>query len=603
MRRAFISVAVLGMVLAALASATAQEQDAGDREAQEQEAPRGALVIGLPLEEARLLVDRRPAAVGLGVYPPSRDARAFLAAFARGDDLEGGGLLEPARADELSVAAGVAARASDDTIAFLAEVVAPDGGTVPAALAADVGVVVLRLADEADAVLRLTDRPTFVLGTEGRTPLLVAMLNVPSDGLLAGGVARRTGIVTPADLARTILDAAGVAAGPPGELLRIEPAARPLEPLDELAARLEADASFPGPLTKATVGIGLFAVGLGTAALVLRQRRFARALAVGVLTLPAGYVAALFLAGRGWLVRAPLVAGAFVVGGLLSRAGARRTAGWIALLTTVALAGLTLVAEAAPDGPVARGLWGDPLVSWRFFGLRNHLAAFLAGGFLSAAVLLALPAWLLIGGGAAIGFVIAAPTLGANFVAVMTLGIAVTLVVLARAAGRPRMMHLPYAAVAGIAAIAAALLADAGTPVSHGGRAVRSIGEGGVDALWDIVTRRARLNVDEITAFGVYGVIAFALAAFALALMFWWSLRAADAEVSLRAGVGGLAAAALVALVVEDSGFFVGGILGLFPWALFVIERAEAVSLPPATAPPPAPADPSPPDPAGTRTA
>ena len=547
-----------------------------------QEPASGALIIGLPLEEARALAQRRPAALGLGVYPPSRDAAAFLTVMARGDALEDGGLRAPIETAGRRIAAGVAARAGDDPVVALARaVVGGEPGSVASALDADVSVVVVRLADDAEALLRLDPRPAVVVATDGRTPVLIALLGVPADGLLANGVARRTGIVTPADVARTVLDAAGIPVGPPGELLTVEPDADPASFLEQLAARMEADTGFLRPLTKGTVLAGIVGIVLGTLMLLLGRRRLARAFALATAMVPAGYLGALFVQGATWEQRSLVIVGAFGLGAAASIAGARRTAGWLLLATTIALAAVTVIAEAAPDGAVARALWGNPLDSWRFFGLRNHLAAFLAGGYLAGAVLLALPSLVVIGGGVVIGFVVAAPTLGANFVAVLTLGFGTTMIVLARAAGRPRFLHLPFAAVAGGIAIGAALAVDAGTPVSHGGRAVESIRSGGIDEFFDIIARRARLNVDEITSVGVWGVIAFVLAAFILGLLFWWALRAEPADTTLRAGVGGLAASALVALVIEDSGFWMGSILGIYPWIVFTLERARAEVLAP----------------------
>lgn len=556
--------------------------------------PRGILLIGLPEAEARALALRRPMALGLGVYPPSRDARAFLATTARGED-GSSGFLAAASAADVTVSTGAATRVVG---ASPADVAAAFGepGTVADALAATISVVALRLADDAEALMRLDDRPVMVIGTDGQTPLLIGAVD-GFEGVLAGGVARRDGVVTPADLAASIASAAGIAgAGLDGEVLTVEPAGGPLRTLDRLAARWEADLGFPQPLTHSTVGVGLGAVVFGSIALFAGRRRLAAAFAAGGAAAPAGYVGALFLEGASWQVRASIVVAAFLIGVLTSLAGARRAAGWILAVTTFGIAGLTLAAASAPDGPVAAGLWGDPLDSWRFFGLRNHLAMFLAGGFVATVTLLALPSWLLVAGGVVIGFVVGAATLGANFVAVGVLGFAVVLVVLARAGGRPRFLHLPFAAVAGAIAVGVALLADAGSPISHGGRAVQGVRSGGLEAAWEIVSRRARLNYDEITALDGLGIIAFVLAAFALAMLFWWALREHDADPVMRGGVGGLAAAALVTLVAEDSGFFVGSILGLYPWIIFTLERvspAAAAGLPQG-APPPSAALPSP---------
>jgi len=553
------------------------------------EQPGRVLVIGLPEDQARALAQRRPMAAGLGVYPDSRDARAFLARVARGDDGASG---VAGAASDAGIGIGVGATASVQGEPA-ADVAAAFGtpGTVADALGAPIAIVALRLADDAEALLRLDDRPAIVVGTIGRTPVLVGLLDVASDGVLGGGVARRTGVVTPGDLAATILDRAGLPTGATaGEVLIIKPSARPLDLLDALAARWEADLGFTEGLTLATVGVGIFAVVFGSLALAMGYRRIASVIAVGGAAAPAGYVGGLFLEGADWTTRAGVVIAAFLLGAIGSFAGPRRAAGWLMLATTFGVAALTIVASSAPDGSVAAALWGDPLGSWRFFGLRNHLAMFLAGGFVAGVTLLAMPSLLLVAGGVVVGSVVGAATLGANFVAVAVLGFAVVLVVLARASGRPRFIHLPFAGVAGVLAALAALLADAGTPASHGGRAVQGVRDGGLEAAWDILTRRARLNYEEITSLGWVGPIAFVLAAFALALLFWWALREANAEPYARAGVGGLAAAALITLIAEDSGFFVGSILGLYPWVVFALDQAVRVDgdlTTPGTAPPP----------------
>lgn len=578
--RKLLVVALLAACTATLASAARAQEDR----------PSGVLVFGLPVDELRILAARQRIAVGLGVYPPSREATGFLDALVYGDGPDGG-ILGAATAAGLEVRAGLAARAAGTPAAAVAAAFGQPS-TIARALDAPISVLAVRLADDVEAVLRLDRRPAFVIASDGRTPMLVASLDVPATGLLANGIARRDGLVTPADLARSILAAAGIDAGEPGLVLTVEPHAAPLTDLEELRHRLEDDLGILLPLTLAAVAAGIGAVVIGSAALAWRRGRLAAAFAVGAAAIPAGYTAGLVLPGASWEARAAIVAGAVALGMGVSLAGARRAAGWLLVLTAFAVAALTGIAAAAPEGRIALGLWGNPLESWRFFGLLNHQAAFVTGGFLIGGTLLALPASLLAVGAVVVGVVVGAPALGANFVAVLTLGFAAVLIVLARAAGRPRFLHLPFAAVGGVLAMGAALLADAGSPVTHGGRAVRDIRSGGVDAAWDILTRRARLNYEEIAELGVVGVVAFVLSVFALAMLFWWALRAEAPDPIARAGVAGVAGTALLTLVVEDTGFFTGAIIGLFAWIAWAIETtrtlehpAEAVA---AAHPPPA---------------
>ena len=71
---------------------------------------------------------------------------------------------------------------------------------------------------------------------------------------------------------------------------------------------------------------------------------------------------------------------------------------------------------------------------------------------------------------------------------------------------------------------------------------------------------RARLNYGEISSLGPKGFITFVLVALALAWLFVWGLRSSSLSPLLRAGVAGVAAAGMAALVVEDSGFLTAGI-------------------------------------------
>lgn len=532
----------------------------------------GVIVVGLPEHEARALVDRGPAAAGLGVYPPSRAAGAFLDAF--------GASFAPAVKDGFVVGVGSDEHAMEgDHGALIGAVQGGPAGSVPRALDADVSILAMDLADDVVAIMRFDDRPVFVLGIGTRTPLLTARLDVPASGVLADGVARRAGIVTPEDLTATVLEVLGVpVAADAGRPMVVEPAIDPLVRLDALATRLERDVDYAPHLTRVTAGAGIAAVVLGTLAMWLRRRRLAAALVRAGAMVPAGYLGALFINDSRWQVRAVVVLGAFLFGLVFATGSTRRLCGWILLLSTFAVAAVTLAAAASPDAEPAMSLWGNPLVSWRFFGLRNHLAAFLAGGYLVGASLLAFPAWLIGLGGVAVGVVVGAPTLGANFIAVLTLAFGVSLVLLARAAGRVRPLHLPIAAVVAAGATLAVLVADAGSPASHGGRAVASVRAGGLATAWDIVARRARLNLDLITGLGIIGVAGFVLAALALAWIFVWALRAEGSPFSLRAGVAGVAAAALVALVVEDSGFYVGGLMGLYPWIGFAADGTDRLS-------------------------
>ena len=76
----------------------------------------GVIIVGLPADQARVVTARTDAALGLGVYPSSREAEAFFSVLARGDRVEAGGIIEAAEESGLTVEAAVAARAGDDPV-------------------------------------------------------------------------------------------------------------------------------------------------------------------------------------------------------------------------------------------------------------------------------------------------------------------------------------------------------------------------------------------------------------------------------------------------------------------------------------------------------
>src|SRR5204862_6753233 len=126
---------------------------------------------------------------------------------------------------------------------------------------------------------------------------------------------------------------------------------------------------------------------------------------------------------------------------------------------------------------------------------------------------------------------------------------------------------------------AGALFAEAGRVSSHGGRAVESISTGGWRTAWEFFRLRARLNYGEISSLGPKGFITFVLVALALAWLFVWGLRSSSLSPLLRAGVAGVAAAGMAALVVEDSGFLTAGIYLLYPALGFATGYADRVLL------------------------
>ena len=604
MRRVLAIVAAAGLLVLSAGAAHAR----ADRFVE----THGLVVLAMPEAEGNTFLDRHGTALGLGVYPTSRAPADLIAAIGRGgpdlsEEPTTAGPGQPGRIGSLlPERRGAVVPSMRDSVArgvldALTIEPAPLGQVLRQGMPDDVVVLVVRRAEDAEAALRIMRPPRrgpwdgeiLVLAVGERTPVTFGLaLPFASDGpdaVLAGSETRRTGVATPYDLAATIL--AGANGDPSlaaGRVLGRTASDAPRVALADLAERMERGHDFEEPLTKATVAFGLAGLLPGTLALALRRRRLAAAFARAASLVPAGYIGSLFLPDASWETRASVIAGAFTVGLSVGFRNTRRFVGWVFMLTGIAIVAVTVLAAREPDGYIAWSLWGDPLVSWRFFGLPNRMVSFLTGGVLVGAGAIGLAWWvaLPIAGGAIA--VIAAPALGANFVGVLTFAFGAVIATFASIARRVRIWHLPIAIVSASGALIAAMYVDAERGTSHGGRAAAAIRDSGLDTARDILEARARLNLESITDLGAWGAAAFAMAAVALGLLFWWGARSTVAAPRLRAAVAGAAAAGLAALVVEDSGFYTGGILGVFPWVGYLAARADAEpsQLPAASAPP-----------------
>jgi hypothetical protein len=447
----------------------------------------------------------------------------------------------------------------------------PSAAVVPPIAHSIVDIVVgEQLADFPAAGLGTT---TIVIGVGEQTPLLIGIIG--TRGLLDHGVAERPGVVTPYDVAATIAKAAGVKPVPGGRALQVTPSADPLRQIDALRARFLRDRSFGLGLTGVTAGLAMFGAVFAVLFAALKRRAIASSLARAAAMVPAGYVGSLFTPSGRWYVRATVLVAAFAIGFVWPARSSKRFCGAVVLGTAVAIAILTVVASRYPGGEPALSLWGDPLNSWRFFGIRNHLAAFLAGGFVLGSALLEAPLWLMLPGAVGAGIVIGAPTLGAQFIGVLTLAFGSALLLLGVIQTRSRVWHIPVAIIVASGAAAGALLADAGRVYSHGGTAVESIRAGGWHTAWQFFRLRAQLNYDEFSGLGLKGWITFVLVALALAWLFVWAFNSSILSRVLRAGVAGVAAAGLAAMVVEDSGFLTAGIYLLYPALGFATGYAD----------------------------
>ena len=551
-------------------------------------------VILLPEPEARRFVETLPAAVGIGVHPASRDAAEFLRAIAT-LDVDGEEIrvsdLRPFRTAATTSARDTPAMALLDALEPGAQRVAIDSlfaasGHTTAVLAAtrmeDVTVLLGRRGG-------VPGQSLVVIGVAERTPVLVGVSTYHGGEprWLLELEARRPGIITTRDIAMLML-VGDFPGSRPAYVLR--PSPDPLAALDRLRARLERDVGVEEPITKLTVSFGLAGLFFGALSLLAHKPRLGGAFFRAAAMMPVGYMGALFVPDERWQVKATALVAAFVFGLTFWVPHDRRFCGWIFMLSGLGIAALTFGAAANPSGEIALTLWGNPLTSWRFFGLRNHAAAFLAGGLIAGGALLAIPWWFffaLIGGGAAL---LASATLGANFLGVFTFVAGGVVAGGALLAKRVRWWHLVAAAIAGVGATIAALAADR-VAVSHGGRAFGSIKDGGVERVLELLRGRAELNLDLVRDIGFAAWVGLAGMVVVLAMLFVWAWRTTSASYAVRAAVAGTAVCALAALVAEDSGFYVAGIIGLFSaasWGAWRADRDAASRAVPAPASPPA---------------
>jgi hypothetical protein len=305
--------------------------------------------------------------------------------------------------------------------------------------------------------------------------------------------------------------------------------------------------------------------------------RAARGGAAGVL----GYIASLFVESGNAGLRAVPVAAAFAIAAALpvrDLRRVRREIGWLFGAAAVAIGALEVAAQLHPGGEPALSLWGDPLVSWRLYGLRNHLSAMLQLGAIGAVPLAASrprPARHA-AFAAALAFVVGAPILGAQYEGILTLvlGAAVAWSLLWRR--RVTVTGLAASILLALGAFAGVLLWDAGSPVSHGGQAVRSVRAGGWHAAWRFMTIRWRLNVDLIGSIWG-GWVWAAMLALGLVAVIVWAVRDGTLQATTRAAMLGGGLAALAALLLEDSGFLSGGTSALLPGLAAAVALAERV--------------------------
>jgi hypothetical protein len=354
-------------------------------------------------------------------------------------------------------------------------------------------------------------------GRANAAPLLVL------DPALRGGLptsdsTRRLGLATLEDVRPTL--AGAESAGDDGSVMRVaedEAAAATATRLDRRVAALVTARTWAIPLLCLAAVLALSALlaawrgrgGTGSASA-------ARTLLALTLALPPGYLAASMaepLAARGWAavrpgLPGPATAGIWAVAWLVSGLAVAAVLAFLALRLDRATAG-------APSAPVLLGavllglvaldlvLGGhglsQPLLggsAWdgeRFYGLGNGYFAFALAAVMLVATFAPLSAVATAAVLAGLGVVDGLPRLGADVGGALTsmLTAAAALVVLVP--GRPKVRRVVLlAGLAVAAAVAVALGAGLGGPVSHAGRFAERLLQGPGDAAGVVVDQLAR---------------------------------------------------------------------------------------------------------------
>jgi hypothetical protein len=561
-----------------------------------QAAQRLVEIVALPETEARLFFTDHPAALGLGVFPESRNPLRFIEEIGYGAPHGGSissGDEKPARLAEVLGSAGVSVFAPHGSSAIDAVLLDAFSPTASETDPHPRGVVTARSLDRAvdlEGRIAADSGPTeyVVLGVGVRTPLLIGTCRSPCrasavGGFLVGGITRRPAIVTPYDVGVTIMSMLGIprpSEGFIGNPLTMDLQPQALRYIEGSERRLVRDAKLGSTAAVVTDAFTVAALLIGLALLVSGKGGLAaRAAQAAWSTVAIGYPISLFIPSGNGAIRSIVPVAAFALGASFAPKRGVKTAR-IFFAVAIATALLFVAAPLNPGGEPGLSLWGNPLVSWRFFGMQNAQAASVAAGIVVWGVLAGLGVAALSVVAVLAAVVIGAPHVGANFVGVLTFTFGLSLAVLALARRKVDIVQVVISASLGIGAFLLALLADVGSPVSHGGRAAKRISEGGISTAWDFVTGRLRLNVDLIRGFWG-GVIWVAVMLGAIAFMIAWGARVARGPLRGRVAVWAGAFMALSSLVLEDSGFYSGMTMVGAAFAAWIIVSAGLKESPP----------------------
>ena len=550
-----------------------------------------AILIGLPAAEWQRFASDHVGAFGLGAFPDSRDPARFFAEIGAGSPSEESGStnsrlgalwrsLSNARIGVAFEEGGPTAIRRDLEASLGPHTVIRETGT-------DIRIAAVATSQQAQEILDGSAAlPVFVFGIGDRTPVWIEICPCEQDPrAISGGIARRPMIVTPYDLARTIYDRAAFPGHPTlftsGNELHSDRDAHSLSRVRSIAASLDRDAGIGHAAGGVTVPMSIAAAWLGVGLVWFGRNRWAIRAGLASWAANVGYIVALFVPTGSGILRALVMLAVMALAACLPVRGSPRTAARYAFAITSVFWAAALLAPLRPGGFPATAIWGNPLVSWRFFGLQNFEAGLLASGVVVWGVIAGLGPRALAVTAVLAGFVIAAPTIGANYVGVLTFAFGVVLAIAALARRRIETWHVVVAGIVAAAAFVLSLLADAGSPVSHGGRAARRISQGGISVVWDFVRARMRLNLDLIRSFPIgTGFLLVAMMLGAMAMLFVYGTRTEEPWVG-RVAVWAGAAMALSSLVLEDSGFYSGAVIFVIAVTGYIVASGTTSPAPP----------------------
>ncbi|MFY9588105.1 MAG: hypothetical protein WAT66_11680, partial [Actinomycetota bacterium] len=304
------------------------------------------------------------AMLGLGVFPDSRDPLRFVEEIGSGAPVARPGARSVVRGFP-----GSLGRALHDA-GIRVELNAADSRARASLSRAFEGATFVGAEPSRGRALQLFEGPIITIGLGDRTPVWIAVCSsAPCNKrstIAAGGIARRPAIVTPYDVAATILDLFDIERTNRfiGNPLHAESDPHALDRIRRLATHLDRGSHLGSTMGATTT---LLAIGALFVGLLLRKRgqrqlsaRAGQAAGIAVV----GYLVALFVPSANGLHRVLVITAVFVVGAIVRSKVPAKAMGRFMLAAAGVFALLVLVAPLRPGGLPGAAIWGDPLISW-----------------------------------------------------------------------------------------------------------------------------------------------------------------------------------------------------------------------------------------------